>query len=79
MNTFGRLLCDLGGHAGLAALDGHLPQFIRHRAELAGGRVAARDELADAVELPLGAEFARVRLELAQGPPDERRDYPAWG
>ena len=37
MNAFGRLLRDLGGHAGLAALGGHLLQFVRHGAELARG------------------------------------------
>ena len=37
VNTFGRLLRDLGGHAGLAALGRHLLQFVRNGAELARG------------------------------------------
>ena len=42
--------------------------------QLAVGAVAAREDLADPLELPLGAELAGVRLDLLQRPPDELRD-----
>ena len=43
-------------------------------AQLAVGAVAAAEDLADALELALGAELARVRLDLPQRAPDELRD-----
>ena len=64
MDTFGRLLRDLGGHAGLAALDGHLPQFVRHRAELAGGLLLLDGGLVAGVPAGLAEQVPRLARGL---------------
>ena len=64
MDTFGRLLRDLGGHAGLAALDGHLPQFVRHRAELAGGLLLLDGGLVAGVPAGLAEQVPRLEHGL---------------
>ena len=65
MDSFGRLLRDLGDHAGLAALDGHLPQFVRHRAELAGGLLLLDGGLV--ADLPAGLAEQVPRLARGLG------------
>ena len=45
--------------------------------QLPVGAVAAGEDRADPLELALGAELARVRLEVAQRPADELRDRDA--
>src|SRR5215471_20797473 len=42
-------------------------------AELTLGAVPSSQQLAHAFELPLGSELLRVRLDLAEGPPDDLR------
>ena len=64
MDTFGRLLRDLGSHAGLAALGGHLPQFVRHRTELAGGLLLLDGGLVAGVAAGLVEQVARLARGL---------------
>ena len=64
MDALGRLLRDLGGHAGLAALGGHLTQFIRHRAELVGGLLLLVGGLVTGVPAGLAEQVPRLARSL---------------
>ena len=64
MDAFGRLLRDLGGHAGLAALGGHLLQFVRHGAELVSGPLLLDIRLVAGVPAGLAGQVTRLARGL---------------
>src|SRR2546430_307884 len=64
VDAFGRLLRDLGGHAGLAALGGHLVQFIRHGAELVSGPLLLGRRLVAGVPAGLAGQVTRLARGL---------------
>src|SRR5262249_22172333 len=68
--------CDLGCVRDLGDDLDDVPIRVEH-AQLPRGAVAAREDVAHALELPLGAELARVRRDLLQSPPDQLRDGDA--
>src|SRR3954453_18582624 len=63
-------LRDLGGGRDLAYHLDDVAVRVEH-AQLPLGAVAPSQDLADALELALGAQLARVRLDVAQRPSDE--------
>jgi hypothetical protein len=64
VDAFGRLLRDLGGHAGLATLGGHLLQFVRHGAELVSGPLLLDIRLVAGVPAGLAGQVTRLARGL---------------
>src|SRR5581483_7850177 len=64
VQTFGRLVGDLGGHAGLAALGRHLVQLVGHRAKLARGLLLLDGGLVTDLPAGLAGQVARLARGL---------------